>query len=167
MLSVATREELAAELADAERSRVPMAPLTAIHSDIDVVDAYEIQLINIRQRVAEGARVVGHKVGLSESAALFAVVAGGKLLGFVGVLLAVPIAATVAVLLRHAVRAYEHSEFFGQESDAAVSVTRAMKTILPDRRPTAPIADAAAAGAAAPAASDRPAASPPDPDQEA
>ncbi|BBX94708.1 hypothetical protein MLAC_00020 [Mycobacterium lacus] len=32
--------------------------------DIDVVDAYEIQLINIRQRVAE-ARVVGHKVGLS------------------------------------------------------------------------------------------------------
>jgi len=68
MLSVATREELAAELADAERSRVPMAPLTSIHPDIDVVDAYEIQLINIRQRVAEGARVVGHKVGLSSEA---------------------------------------------------------------------------------------------------
>ena len=68
MLSVATREELAAELADAERSRVPMAPLTSIHSGIDVVDAYEIQLINIRQRVAEGARVVGHKVGLSSEA---------------------------------------------------------------------------------------------------
>ncbi len=68
MLSVATRDELAAELADAERSRVPMAPLTSIHSDIDVVDAYEIQLINIRQRVAEGARVVGHKVGLSSEA---------------------------------------------------------------------------------------------------
>jgi 2-keto-4-pentenoate hydratase len=42
--------------------------LTAANRDIDVVDAYEIQLINIRQRVAEGARVVGHKVGLSSAA---------------------------------------------------------------------------------------------------
>jgi 2-keto-4-pentenoate hydratase len=65
MLSVATRDELAADLAQAERSREPIAPLTAVYPDIDVVDAYEVQLINIRQRVAEGARVVGHKVGLS------------------------------------------------------------------------------------------------------
>jgi predicted PurR-regulated permease PerM len=77
-------------------------------------------------------KITGQKVGLSESAALFAVVAGGKLLGFVGVLLAVPLAATVAVLLRHAVRAYEHSNFFGAESDADVHVPDAMKTILPD-----------------------------------
>jgi 2-keto-4-pentenoate hydratase len=68
MLSVATRDELAADLAQAERSRVPIAPLTSAHPDIDVVDAYEIQLINIRQRVAEGARVLGHKVGLSSEA---------------------------------------------------------------------------------------------------
>ncbi|ORA16279.1 2-keto-4-pentenoate hydratase [Mycobacterium arosiense] len=68
MLSVATRDELAAELAQAERSGEPIAPLTAAYPDIDVVDAYEIQLINIRQRVAEGARVLGHKVGLSSKA---------------------------------------------------------------------------------------------------
>ncbi|OBI38883.1 2-keto-4-pentenoate hydratase [Mycobacterium sp. E2238] len=68
MLSVATRDELAADLAQAERSREPIAPLTAAYPDIDVVDAYEIQLINIRQRVAEGARVLGHKVGLSSKA---------------------------------------------------------------------------------------------------
>ena len=68
MIPLATREELAADLAQAERSRQPIAPLTAAHPDIDVVDAYEIQLINIRQRVAEGARVVGHKVGLSSLA---------------------------------------------------------------------------------------------------
>ncbi|GLE53404.1 2-keto-4-pentenoate hydratase [Mycobacterium montefiorense] len=68
MLSVAIRDELAADLAQAERSRLPIPPLTSAHPDIDVVDAYEIQLINIRQRVAEGARVLGHKVGLSSKA---------------------------------------------------------------------------------------------------
>jgi 2-keto-4-pentenoate hydratase len=68
MLSSATRAELAADLAEAERTRVPLAPLTAAHPDIDVVDAYEIQLINIRQRIAEGATVAGHKVGLSSKA---------------------------------------------------------------------------------------------------
>jgi 2-keto-4-pentenoate hydratase len=68
LLTVQTRDELAADLAQAERSRVPIAPLTDSNAGIDVVDAYEIQLINIRQRVAEGARVVGHKVGLSSEA---------------------------------------------------------------------------------------------------
>lgn len=68
MLSVEVRGELAAELAEAERSKVPTKPLTDGNADIDVVDAYEIQLINIRQRVADGARVIGHKVGLSSEA---------------------------------------------------------------------------------------------------
>jgi len=77
-------------------------------------------------------KIVGHRVGLSEAAALFAVVAGGKLLGFVGIILAVPIAATVAVLLRHLLRAYEHTRFYGSEADAIVPVTAAMALVLPD-----------------------------------
>jgi hypothetical protein len=68
---------------------------------------------------------------------LFAVVAGGKLLGFVGVVLAVPIAATTAVLVRYAVRYYEHTEFFGRESDADVVITPAMATIMPGVMPGA------------------------------
>ncbi len=76
-------------------------------------------------------KIVGHRVGLSETGALFAVVAGGKLLGFVGVLLAVPIAATAAVLVRYAVRYYEHTAFFGRESDADVVITPAMALIMP------------------------------------
>ncbi|MGV0744386.1 2-keto-4-pentenoate hydratase [Mycolicibacterium sp. XJ870] len=68
MLSVEVRDELAADLAQAERSRVPISPLTDRNPGIDVIDAYEIQLINIRQRIAEGARVIGHKVGLSSKA---------------------------------------------------------------------------------------------------
>lgn len=68
MLSAQIRDQLAADLAQAERSQVAISPLTTAYPDIDVVDAYEIQLINIHQRVAEGARVVGHKVGLSSEA---------------------------------------------------------------------------------------------------
>lgn len=68
MLTDQVREELAADLAQAERSRIAIDPLTSENPDIDVVDAYEIQLINIRRRVAKGARVVGHKVGLSSEA---------------------------------------------------------------------------------------------------
>ncbi len=79
-------------------------------------------------------KIVGHKVGLSESAALFAVVAGGKMLGFVGILLAVPIAATIAVLLRHTVRYYERSNFFGTEDDAVVSVSPAMALMMTDEQ---------------------------------
>ncbi|MGY1936709.1 2-keto-4-pentenoate hydratase [Nocardia gipuzkoensis] len=68
MLSDAVRTELADELERAERERVAIDPLITRHPDIDVVDAYEIQLINIRRRLADGARVVGHKVGLSSKA---------------------------------------------------------------------------------------------------
>src|ERR1700723_3843564 len=68
MIPLATRDELAGDLAQAERSRQPIAPLTAGHPEIDVVDAYDIQLTSILQRVAEGARVAGHKVGLSSLA---------------------------------------------------------------------------------------------------
>ncbi len=71
MLSDAVRSELAAELAAAERDRVPVDPLVARYPDIDVVDAYEIQLVNIRKRSstgAAGAKVIGHKVGLSSEA---------------------------------------------------------------------------------------------------
>ncbi|MGV9819364.1 2-keto-4-pentenoate hydratase [Nocardia xishanensis] len=68
MLSDAVRTELADELARAENDRVAIDPLVARYPDIDVVDAYEIQLINIRRRLDSGARVVGHKVGLSSEA---------------------------------------------------------------------------------------------------
>ncbi|WP_454194805.1 2-keto-4-pentenoate hydratase [Nocardia sp. Marseille-Q1738] len=68
MLSDTVRTELADELERAERERVAIDPLIARHPDIDVVDAYEIQLINIRRRLDGGARIVGHKVGLSSKA---------------------------------------------------------------------------------------------------
>ncbi len=90
-----------------------------------------IVVLHLLEAAVLTPKIVGHRVGLSESAALLAVVAGGKLLGFVGVVLAVPIAATVAVLVRYAVRYYERTAFYGHESDADVVITPAMALIMP------------------------------------
>src|ERR1700722_5137902 len=64
-LDSAHREAAAALLWAAERDRAPIGPLTDAFPAIDVVDAYEIQLLNVRRKLAAGARVRGHKVGLS------------------------------------------------------------------------------------------------------
>ncbi|WP_109506175.1 2-keto-4-pentenoate hydratase [Nocardioides speluncae] len=68
MLSDDVRREVADTLAEAERTRSPVPPLRETYPNLDVVDAYEIQLINIRRRLAAGATVLGHKVGLSSKA---------------------------------------------------------------------------------------------------
>jgi 2-keto-4-pentenoate hydratase len=68
MLPDELRREAADVLETAERSRVPVEPLVARYPGADVVDAYEIQLLNIRRRLAAGATVLGHKVGLSSLA---------------------------------------------------------------------------------------------------
>ncbi|MDP3712199.1 MAG: 2-keto-4-pentenoate hydratase [Mycobacteriales bacterium] len=52
----------------AEATQVAIPPLAQTWAAIDVVDAYEIQLIGIRRRLAAGATVHGHKVGLASKA---------------------------------------------------------------------------------------------------
>ena len=68
MLTPDQREEVALALREAEAARKPIAPLAARWPGIDVVDAYAIQRINIERRVADGASIRGHKVGLSSRA---------------------------------------------------------------------------------------------------
>jgi 2-keto-4-pentenoate hydratase len=62
------RDEAAEALRAAEESRVAIPPLVQTYPGIDVVDAYEIQLRNIRRRVRDSNPVLGHKVGLSSLA---------------------------------------------------------------------------------------------------
>lgn len=64
-------------------------------------------------------KLVGQKVGLGEVGALFAGLAGGKLLGFTGVLLAVPLAASVAVIIRRTLTYYRSSDFFVEGSESS------------------------------------------------
>lgn len=65
MLTIQKREAAAELLRVAERDRVPITPLVELYPEIDVVDAYEIQLLNVRHRNRD---VIGHKVGLSSLA---------------------------------------------------------------------------------------------------
>lgn len=57
--------------------------------------------------------IVGDRVGLHPVAVIFAILAGGTLFGFLGVLLALPVAAVGMVLLREAHRRYLRSELYG------------------------------------------------------
>jgi predicted PurR-regulated permease PerM len=58
-------------------------------------------------------RIVGDRVGLHPVAVIFAILAGGALFSFLGVLLALPAAAVGMVLLREAHRRYLESELYG------------------------------------------------------
>ena len=59
-------------------------------------------------------KLVGHRVGLHPVWILFALITGVKLLGFVGVLIAVPTAAVLGVLVRFGVRLYKDSEYYAK-----------------------------------------------------
>ncbi|MFZ1386436.1 MAG: AI-2E family transporter [Thiolinea sp.] len=56
--------------------------------------------------------LVGERIGLHPVAVIFAVLAGGQLFGFVGVLLALPIAAVLAVIMRHLQSQYKQSNVY-------------------------------------------------------
>lgn len=57
--------------------------------------------------------LVGDRIGLHPVAVIFALMAGGQIAGFVGVVLALPVAAVIMVFLRHAMRHYRSSELYG------------------------------------------------------
>ena len=58
--------------------------------------------------------LVGDRIGLHPVAVIFAILAGGQLFGFTGVLLALPVAAVIMVLLRHAHDFYKLSQLYGE-----------------------------------------------------
>lgn len=56
--------------------------------------------------------LVGDRIGLHPVAVIFAVLAGGQLFGFLGVLLALPAAAVIAVILRYMHERYKESALY-------------------------------------------------------
>ena len=59
--------------------------------------------------------LVGERIGLHPVTVIFAVLAGGQLFGFFGILLALPVAAVLAVIMRHIHDSYKQSQIYTDE----------------------------------------------------
>jgi len=68
MLSESDRKRAAQILIDAEAERKPALQLSKTWPDITIEDAYAIQGEVIRHKVAGGAKIIGHKIGLTSKA---------------------------------------------------------------------------------------------------
>lgn len=62
-------------------------------------------------------KLVGDRVGLHPVWIMFALLAGGSLFGFTGVLIAVPVAAVLGVIVRHFVARYRESDLYRGSSN--------------------------------------------------
>lgn len=90
-----------------------VAAFFQFHAWLPVVEVAAIFTI---AQVIEGSlltpKLVGDRIGLHPVVVIFSVLAGGQLFGFVGMLLALPVAAVAMVLLRHTHREYISSDLY-------------------------------------------------------
>jgi len=93
-----------------------VAALVQFHELIQLVP---VAIVFILGQSLEGMvltpMLVGDKIGLHPVAVMFAVLAGGQLFGFLGILLALPVASVIMVLLRHVHDLYRYSDFYGRQ----------------------------------------------------
>ncbi|MCS3745379.1 putative PurR-regulated permease PerM [Xanthomonas arboricola] len=76
-------------------------------------------------------RIVGDKIGLHPVAVIFAVMAGGQLFGFLGMLLALPVAAVANVLLRYAHEQYTRSDLYaGERAGIVLQPSTAERSVI-------------------------------------
>lgn len=94
------------------------ASIAALMQFQEITPLFYIAVIFLTGQMLEGMLLtpwlVGDKIGLHPVAVIFAVLAGGQLFGFVGILLALPVAAVIAVVLRHMLERYTKSELYAE-----------------------------------------------------
>ncbi|MEB1527822.1 AI-2E family transporter [Xanthomonas sp. WHRI 7945] len=86
-------------------------------------------------------RIVGDKIGLHPVAVIFAVMAGGQLFGFLGMLLALPVAAVANVLLHYLHEQYRQSDLYAGDKPTILLESGAERPAvieLPPRGPEQP-----------------------------
>lgn len=87
----------------------------------DLLHLVLVMVVFAGGQLAEGMfltpRLVGDRIGLHPVIVIFAVLAGGQLFGFLGILLALPAAAALNVVVRHAREGYTSSSLYGGSRD--------------------------------------------------
>lgn len=84
--------------------------------------------------------LVGDRIGLHPVAVIFAIMVGGQLFGFLGVLLALPVAAVAMVLLRYAHERYLQSPWY-DSAPGAPAATAPEAVATPTDTPATPAAN--------------------------
>lgn len=99
-----------------------MGVIAALVQYGDAVHVALVVAVFVVGQLAEGyvlvPRLVGEKIGLHPVAVIFAVLAGGEMFGFLGVLLALPVASVLMVLLRYANERYRASLLYAHDGIA-------------------------------------------------
>jgi predicted PurR-regulated permease PerM len=95
--------------------------VAALQSDGDMVYVGIIAAIFFAGQFIEGnfitPKLIGESVGLHPLWIIFALLAGGSLLGLLGMFLAVPVAAIISVLVAFAIQQYRTSPYYLTSSD--------------------------------------------------
>ncbi len=98
---------------------ITVACVAALVEFHDFVQLIPVATVFVIGQALEGMvltpMLVGDKIGLHPVAVMFAVLAGGQLFGFLGILLALPVASVIMVLLRHIHDLYRYSDFYGRQ----------------------------------------------------
>jgi predicted PurR-regulated permease PerM len=96
------------------------AAMAAIFQYHDLIHLVYVAIVFGVGQLLEGTvltpLLVGDRIGLHPVAVIFAILAGGQLFGFVGVLLALPVAAIIMVFIRHLHDRYKESEYYSLQS---------------------------------------------------
>lgn len=98
-----------------------IAGITAVMQFHDAAHVVQVALVFGAGQLLESfvftPLLLGDRIGIHPVVVIFAVMAGGQLFGFVGVLLALPVAAVAGVLLRHVHERYLGSRLYAGDQD--------------------------------------------------
>ena len=102
---------------------VLLAMVTAIIQNFDTWFLLSVAVVFTVGQLVESflltPKLIGDRIGMHPVLVVFTVLAGGQLFGFIGVLLALPVAAAGTVLVRYFYRGYKRSRIYAEQQNGS------------------------------------------------